>query len=184
MDYAVSFLDKIVASFSLLPFVFFSKHTVIYLIIQIKYANCISKSSRETPCSSGTANKKHSSLHVVFWAAAALTDANGLLCKSTYYRSNGIFSSTIYLLFVSHFLSKITKGSLEISGDLPKPIYFLLTSCSNLCGQLLKEGPEKSPGFFLFFIQPSQRLAHWKKEENIQQYTVHYTCLSKLDSVQ
>lgn len=118
---------------------FFQIHSY---LIQIKYANCISKSPRETPCNSDTANnKQHSSLHSIFWMVVALTDADGLLHRSTYYRSNRIISSTVYLVFVSHFLSKITKKSLEISGDLPKPVSLLLTSCSNLCGQLLKECP-------------------------------------------
>lgn len=103
---------------------FFFPNTVIYPIIQMKHASCTTKSSGEMLCNSGSASKKHSSLHAVFWAAAALTDAVGLLDQRTYYRPNGISSNTICLLFMSHFVSKITKGPLEISGDLPKTSFF------------------------------------------------------------
>lgn len=103
---------------------FFFPNTVIYPIIQMKHASCTTKSSGEMLCNSGSASKKHSSLHAVFWEAAALTDAVGLLDQHTYYRLNGISSNTICLLFMSHFVSKITKGPLEISGDLPKTSFF------------------------------------------------------------
>lgn len=129
-------------------FCFFQIHSY---LIQIKHANCISKSSRETPCNSDTANNKQHSSRYLLNSGGTDIDADGLLHRSTYYRSNRIISSTVYLVFVSHFLSKITKTSLEISGDLPKPISFLLTSCSNLCGQLLKESPCKSSGVFPSF---------------------------------
>lgn len=107
----------------------------------MKHASCTTKSSGEMLCNSGSSSKKHSSLHTVFGAAAALTDAAGLLDQRTYYRPNGISSNTICLLFMFHFVSKITEGPLEISGDLPKTSFFLLTSFSNLCGQPLEEGP-------------------------------------------
>lgn len=86
--------------------------------------------------------------------------------KCTYYRSKGIFSSTIYLLFVSYFLSKITKRYLEICRNLQKPIYVLLTSCSNLWGQLPREGPYKSPGFLPLFqrIQTASNSLKKKRE--------------------